>query len=198
MGRTNATTRNDLVEAAGGFARQHGLAALNMRALARGQGVSVGTLYNYFPDKAALVAAVIERFWERVAFAGGAQSCMNYRAGERLVDFCRRTERTLAVAVAEFRTNWLGELGSLDPRSRQRGREVEQRHFGHICANLEKVALNDADIDQAALARIGAKRLSTLIWRGMLDGLRRNEPNEALFTLLELALYRPVPQPPAG
>lgn len=190
MPRTSATTRTKIVDEAYRHAREGGLAALSVRSVARDCGVSVGTLYNYFPDKAALTAAVIERFWKEVVFADGAASCLAYHEGERFVDFCRRVERTFSAALADFRTNWLGEMGGLDARSRQRGRATERAYFDHICTNLEKVARADAAIDGEALEKIGAAKLARFTWTSMLDHLRRNEPCDTLFALLERALYR--------
>lgn len=190
MARTNATTRTAIVEEAYRHAREDGLGVLSVRGVARDCGISVGALYNYFPDKAALIAAVIERFWREVVFADGSASCLAWREGERFVDFCRRVERTFSAALADFRTNWLGELGGLDARSRQRGRQTEQGYFDHICASLEKVALADASMDRAALEAIGPDALARFTWAAMLDHLRRNEPCDTLFALMERALYR--------
>lgn len=54
-----------LVEAAGRVVAEDGLASLTTIRVAERAGVSVGSLYQYFPSKEALVVAVIERHnWE--------------------------------------------------------------------------------------------------------------------------------------
>ena len=65
-----ATSRQALLEAAREIARRDGLGHISIRRTAAMCGVSVGTVYNYYPAKADLVLAVIEDFWKRV-FHGG-------------------------------------------------------------------------------------------------------------------------------
>ena len=61
-----ATSRQALLEAAREIARRDGLGHISIRRTAAMCGVSIGTVYNYYPAKADLVLAVIEDFWKRV------------------------------------------------------------------------------------------------------------------------------------
>src|SRR5215470_1863040 len=54
-------TVSAIVEAAAQILEQGGLAAFNTNAVAERAGVSIGTLYQYFADKAALLRALGER-----------------------------------------------------------------------------------------------------------------------------------------
>ena len=55
-----------------------GLERTNTARVAKRAGVSVGTLYQYYPNKHALIAAVLERHLEQVADAV-EQACIQYR-----------------------------------------------------------------------------------------------------------------------
>ena len=55
-----------------------GLHKLNTARVAARAGVSVGALYQYYPNKHALIAAVLERHLEQVADAV-EQACLQYR-----------------------------------------------------------------------------------------------------------------------
>lgn len=44
--------------------RESGYAALTIRSVAKGCGVGVGTVYNYFPSKESLAASYMLRDWE--------------------------------------------------------------------------------------------------------------------------------------
>lgn len=54
-----------LLEATARVLQSHGVEGLTTNAIARVAGVSVGSVYQYFPDKQALVAALVERKAER-------------------------------------------------------------------------------------------------------------------------------------
>lgn len=63
-----------LTEQAAKQLAENGYAALTVRSVARAAGVGVGTVYNYFPSKDALVAAVMLADWngrmQAIAAAG--------------------------------------------------------------------------------------------------------------------------------
>ena len=54
-------TYDAILEAAAHIIAGHGLAAFNTNAVAERAGVSIGSLYQYFPNKDALMAALIKR-----------------------------------------------------------------------------------------------------------------------------------------
>jgi AcrR family transcriptional regulator len=66
--RSQATVQTILAAAARVLAKES-LAGFNTNRIAEIAGVSVGSLYQYFPNKAALVVALIEREQDRLATA---------------------------------------------------------------------------------------------------------------------------------
>src|ERR1700747_3644944 len=58
--------RQDILRAGQRLLREKGLAALQMRYVARGAGVGLGTVYTYFPTKEALYAAMYAERLERM------------------------------------------------------------------------------------------------------------------------------------
>lgn len=57
------TSKEALLTTARDITAQEGLLKLTVRKLASATGVSVGTVYNYFPSKKALIEAVIRSVW---------------------------------------------------------------------------------------------------------------------------------------
>lgn len=76
MARPAVTTRDDVVTVALRLAGEHGPTGLHVARIARECGVSVGTIYNHFPSKdhllAAVAAAVEQRYVEAMQRAAPA------------------------------------------------------------------------------------------------------------------------------
>ena len=73
--RAHATVEAAL-EATARIARREGLAGLNTNRIAERAGISVGTLYGYFPDKTAIVVALARRILQedQAAMAAAIES----------------------------------------------------------------------------------------------------------------------------
>ncbi len=81
--------RCEIVDAADRCIRLHGMQKLKLRDVARESGMSLGNLYNYFPNKEALIEALVERetdrFLETIVAAGESKgSTPAERLRERL------------------------------------------------------------------------------------------------------------------
>jgi AcrR family transcriptional regulator len=64
---TSQQTRNALLDATEAILRAEGTAAVTTTRVAKQAGLSVGTVYEYFPSKEHLVFALEERSWSQVA-----------------------------------------------------------------------------------------------------------------------------------
>lgn len=60
---TIKTSKEALLEASRAMAAEKGPSSVNIRALAKRCGVAVGSVYNYFPSKAALLAETVAGVW---------------------------------------------------------------------------------------------------------------------------------------
>lgn len=68
------TSREAILKAAKKIAYKEGIYKLNIRSVASECGVSIGSIYNYFPTKDDLVIEVIEDFWKNI-FERGMCDC---------------------------------------------------------------------------------------------------------------------------
>ena len=130
-----------LLEATEIVLAERGFAATTTNRIADSAGVSIGTLYHYFPSKEALIEAVVHRMWARelqvLAAHGPALA-------EGPIDVAvRAIVRDLVALVAERRELY-------------RRWYAEASHLGRLDAGLEMTAQAVAAV-QAALARQAPK-----------------------------------------
>lgn len=106
--------RAAIAEAAYALAEERGLAGLGIRSVAEACGVSVGTIYNYFPTKDDLLVEVIGTFWQR---AFHEDLCLIVE-GERFDAFVSRVYAAMSSALAAFRSDWLPQISALSIQGR--------------------------------------------------------------------------------
>ncbi|PWJ48178.1 transcriptional regulator, TetR family [Quadrisphaera granulorum] len=168
MGTSSRRTAEDWVAAAYDRFRTDGLAAVRVEAVARDLGATKGSFYWHFADRAALVAAVVER-WERertdrlVAAADATDGPADPRA---------RLERLFAAVAAD---PVLGEdplyLEAADEGVAEAVARVSQRRVEHVAALLEELGVEPRAAHQRALlALASALGLRQLARIGLVGG----------------------------
>ncbi len=162
--------------------------SLSIRGVAAACNVSVGSIYNYFPTKADLVAEVIGTFW-RESLRHDMLIC---ETGENFVIFCERLYGELGTTLEAFRRDWLTQLSTLDSESLREVRKREEATFVHVRHGLALAIKNDPDIDLAPLGdNATPERLAALVWSTMISSLKNGDTScEMLFALMREALYK--------
>lgn len=183
-----AITKAEILDVAYARAQQDGLGGLSIRSVARECGVAVGTLYNYFPDKASLVSAIVLRFWVLVS-----KSCEgNFVSGESALDCCRALFTKLKALLSGFQINWLREISMLDVQTLELIREEKVVRLDDIYEVIERALLNDPRIDSGVFEHLDSRRMARVIWRSLFDSLRSDiEVFDDFLEVLSLALYGP-------
>ena len=167
-----AMTKAEILDVAYARAQQDGLGGLSIRSVARECGVAVGTLYNYFPDKASLVSAIVLRFWG--------------------LDCCRALFTKLKALLSGFQINWLREISMLDVQTLELIREEKVVRLDDIYEVIERALLNDPRIDSGVFEHLDSRRMARVIWRSLFDSLRSDvEVFDDFLEVLSLALYGP-------
>ena len=190
MGNRATITREQLLDAACSLAEEHGLSAVGIRDVAARCGVSVGSVYNYYPHKAELVADAVERFW-LASLPAGIAHVMHAESDVDFLSFCETAATELAGPLREFRKRWLRDVDGLDPRSLSAARKREEQCFAHIRRGLATVLEGDGRVDRSLFAD-GAtpESLCDYVWGSMVESLRRGDGScDVLFALLRRALY---------
>jgi AcrR family transcriptional regulator len=134
--RRSQATVEAILGAAARVLAQESLAGFNTNRVAEVAGVSVGSLYQYFPNKAALVVALIEREHEALAQA---------------------LEGTVAASAAQTLDDGLGELARLaiDQQYRDPVYAAALDHEERRLPIAQQVAASEARLGQAVMVFLG-------------------------------------------
>ncbi len=180
-------SQEQLLQAAKALVAQEGAQALNIRRLAASCGVSVGSIYNYFPAKSDLVAALIGDFW-REAIHGVPwhltttkfEDCVELLYG-RLYDYFQT-----------FEQDWLSQLMAMNQQERKRGKQAEAQHFAHMRQGLLGVLARDETINSAVWDEtLTPEALVNLVFEQLLTSLRQNQPDvRVLLAVLRRLLHQ--------
>ena len=157
--RLREATAEAILAAAEEVFAEDGLAAARMEQIAARAGVAVGTLYNHFEDRDALVAALLDsrrgalldRVDAALARAGGTPVPERLRAlAEALYEHAERHGRLLAV---------LAEAGEGPARSKSGVvRELHARVAALVREGVESGTLRADSVELLTVAFVGALR----------------------------------------
>ena len=166
--------------------QQQGWSAINIRSVAAACGVSVGSIYNYFDSKAALVCATVESVWREIfhrpedsAVFRDTQACIVWMY-ERMEYGCRQ--------YPGFFT--LHSLGFIQ-EEKSDGKRRMQQTWQHIQDGLCSVLKQDAGIRAGAFTeQFTAERFADILFSLMLSALLRQDYDPtAVLEMVRRVLY---------
>lgn len=183
---TIVTSKEEILKTSRELIQQQGWSAVNIRSVAGACGVSVGSIYNYFDSKAALVCATVESVWceifhrpEDSAVFRDTQACIVWMY-ERMKYGCRQ--------YPGFFT--LHSLGFMQ-EEKSDGKRRMQQTWQHILDGLCSVLKQDAGIRAGAFTeQFTAERFADILFSLMLSALLRQDYDPtAVLEMVRSILY---------
>ncbi|MCI9005034.1 MAG: TetR/AcrR family transcriptional regulator [Lachnospiraceae bacterium] len=183
---TVITSEFEILKASRELIQQQGWPAVSIRSVAAACGVSVGSIYNYFDSKTALMEATVESVWYEIfhrSADGGefqdTQACIIWMY-ERMEYGCRQYP-------GFFTLHSLGFMQEDKPDGKRRMQQTWQ----HILEGLASVLEQDARIRPDAFTeQFTAEKFANILFSLMLSALLRQDydPN-AVLEIIHRILY---------
>lgn len=172
---TVVTSREDILKTSRELIQQQGWPAINIRSVAAACGVSVGSIYNYFDSKAALVSATVESVWceifrrpEDEAAFHDTQAYITWMYGQM--------EYGCSQYPGFFTLHSLGFM----QEDKAQGKRKMQQTWQHILNGLCSVLKQDARIRAGAFTeQFTVEQFSDVLFSLMLSALLRQDYNPA-------------------
>ena len=142
------TSREAILFAGKEIIVQSGMQGLNMRDVAHKCGVSVGSVYNYFPSKSDLIIATIESVWTEIMH--DSKSCVSqHNFAESVLSLFNRVQKGCEKYPSFFSVHSIS-VANLD---KDKGREVMNRYFAHIKNGLLESLHRDQGVRKNAFSK---------------------------------------------
>lgn len=181
-----ATSKEAILQASRELIMQQGWTSVNIRAIASSCGISVGTIYNYFPSKIDLIAATIESVWCDIFHLSDEETAFT-RFSDCVAWVFERMEKGNQKYPKFFTfhsANFLGE-------NKIKGQELMRRSWSHIKTRLYQVLIHDPDVHKDAFnENFTPEQLIDLVFSLILSSLITCEYRQsAIQTLLQRSIY---------
>lgn len=183
---TVVTSREEILKVSRELIRRQGWSAVSIRSVAAACGVSVGSIYNYFDSKAALMGAAVESVWGEIfhqpedgAVFGDIQRCITWMY-ERMEYGC--------IQYPGFFT--LHSLGFMR-EDKSDGKQRMQQTWQHILEGLCSVLKRDSRVRPGAFTEtFTAETFADVLFSLMLSALLRQDYNpDAVLEIVHRTLY---------
>lgn len=185
---TVVTSKEDILKTSRKLIQQQGWSAINIRSVAVACGVSVGSIYNYFDSKAALVCATVEGVWYEV-FHRPEDSGVFQDTRACIAWMYERMEYGCKQYPGFFTLHSLGFM----QEDKSDGKRRMQQTWQHIMDGLCTVLKQDARIrDDAFTEQFTAERFADILFSLMLSALVRQDYDAtAVLEIVNRTLYSP-------
>lgn len=183
---TVVTSKEEILKASRELIQQKGWSAVNIRSVAAACGVSVGSIYNYYDSKAALIGATVESVWceifhrpEDETVFQDTQACITW--------LYERMEYGCQLYPGFFTLHSLGFMGE----DKSDGKRRMQQTWQHILEGLCSVLKRDTKVRPDAFTEpLTAEKFADLLFSLMLSALMRQDYDPtAVLEIVRRTLY---------
>lgn len=183
---TVVTSKENILKISRQLIQQQGWSAINIRSVAAACGVSVGSIYNYFDSKAALVGATVESVWceifhrpEDGAVFQDTQACITWIYG--------RMEYGCKQYPGFFTLHSLGFMRE----DKSDGKRRMQQTWQHILEGLCSVLKRDAKVRPDAFhEQFTVEKFADVLFSLILSAMLRQDYNpDAVLEIVRRTLY---------
>ena len=165
---------------------KNGIAGVNMRSVASSCGIALGSLYNYFPSKSALIAATVESVWTDIFY--GLKQPEPFNSFIKAVQWVHQSLHSGSLTYPGFFTLHSLSFANQDTQS---ARQLMQKHFANIKRHLLDALNRDIHVRADAFdVRFTPQGLVNLSFYSVIAAVLKEEGDiSTLNGLLQRALY---------
>lgn len=141
------TSKEQILEASRQLAVEEGLDKINMRAVATKTGISVGSVYNYFPAKSDLISATVQSVWSEIM-----RPLHKVQGDLGFIALIRFFYETVQKGTIEYPSFFTHHSLSFSDHEKSTGRETMNQFFIHLKSKLLQSLKSDTQIPEGSFS----------------------------------------------
>jgi AcrR family transcriptional regulator len=178
------TSQEEILGVCRGIAQHEGIQNLDMRRLANAMGVSLGSLYHYFPSKQDLLLASVGSIWADI-FASA-----NKAPQDDFLAYLDWLHGVLQEADAKYPGFFALHSALFNGLSKEEGRKQRDSNFTHLKKQMIQVLFVDQAVRPEALAKLDREEFVNVLLVSILySQLSHIDSDKVLLTLVKSTLY---------
>ena len=180
------TSEGDIMEAGMAIASEEGLAAVNIRSVARRAGISVGSVYNYFPNKSVLLSATVRKIWADIFYRVGRLG--NFNSIAEYIQWFFHLIKEQGEKYGDF---FLSQGKGFAAGGREISRETVEHCVTHMSRSLDRIIKKDQKVKPDVFDDTFSKEdLTKFIFINLLTMIARGETDcSVLIRVIERIVY---------
>lgn len=184
--RAGVTSKEEIMQVSRQIVSEQGLSAVNMRAVASACHIALGTLYNYYSDKDALVLATVESVWTDIFHMD--QSC---ETRDSFPEHVRDLFDRVLEGVKEYPNFFTAHSVGIANSEKGRARSVMEHYFSHMKTGMLKALETDHRVRADAFSgKFTKENFVNFIMENMLLLLMQGRGDcEILIEMIRRAVY---------
>lgn len=182
---TVVTSKEVIMKTCRDMVSERGLSALDMRSVAKACHVALGSLYNYFPSKDALVTATIESVWQDIFHM---EQCCEQKP---FPEYVRWIFDSVRQGTREYPHFFTAHSISVASSAKEQARKTMEQYFSHMKAGMAQSLRADPAVRRDAFsASFSESDLIDFVLSNLLTLLARQEDDcEVLLEVIRRVLY---------
>ena len=182
---TVVTSKEAIMKTCRDMVSERGLSALDMRSVAKACHVALGSLYNYFPSKDALVTATIESVWQDIFHM---EQCCEQKP---FPEYVRWIFDSVRQGTREYPHFFTAHSISVASSAKEQARKTMEQYFSHMKAGMAQSLRADPAVRRDAFsASFSESDLIDFVLSNLLTLLARQEDDcEVLLEVIRRVMY---------
>ena len=181
------TSRDEILATCREVVSQEGLPALNMRRVAQGCGVALGSLYHYFPSKDDMVTATVESIWRDIFHMDQQET-----APSPFPDYVSWLFSCVREATEKYPDFFMAHSMNFASSAKDEARSTMMRCFSHMERGLLTSLAADSGVSPSAFSDTFTRGdFVGLVFSAFLSSLvRGDETCDVLTEVIRRTIYR--------